>query len=282
MFRWLSGRGATRRQVERRLALISDADWQLALGRHSFLAGLSAREEAALRQRTAWLLASKTFSAARGMVLTDDIMLSIGIQAALPILELDPVLYEGWTEIVLYPGGFVIPRNDVDDSGVVHEYMQEASGEAWEGGPVILSWEDARPDMPDKANVVIHEFAHKLDLHAGDADGMPSLTAHPQLSARHWQAVLHDSFDRFNAALTAIEDAIPHHVDPESEAAAPWFDQLPLDPYAATDTAEFFAVSTESFFVHPVPLAQGLPDWYALLAQYFRQDPLARQWQRAI
>ncbi|HUH58887.1 MAG TPA: M90 family metallopeptidase [Candidimonas sp.] len=277
MFRWLSGRGATRRQVERQLALISDTDWQRALASHFFLAGLSPREHASLRDRTAWLLASKTFSAARGMVVTDEIMLSIAIQAALPILELDPVLYEGWTEIVLYPGGFVIPRNDVDDSGVVHEYMQEASGEAWEGGPVILSWEDARPDMPDKTNVVIHEFAHKLDLHAGGADGMPSLAAHPRLSPRHWQDVLHESFEWFNAELMAVEDAIPRHVDPESEAAAPWFDRLPLDPYAATDTAEFFAVSTESFFVHPQPLAHGLPDWYALLAQYYRQDPLARQ-----
>ena len=88
--------------------------------------------------------------------------------------------------------------------------------------------------------------------------------------------MLDESFSRFNGALAAVEAAIPRDVDPESDEAAPWYKALPLDPYAATDEAEFFAVSSEAFFVHPEPLARLLPDWHGLLKQYYRQDPLRR------
>ena len=278
MFRWLTARGATRRRVEMTSARIGDAQWRDALRRHPFLVGLTPDEQQALRQRTAWLLASKSFNGAQGLQVTDAMMLSIAVQAALPILALDPGLYAGWHEIIVYPGGFLIPRSDVDDSGVVHEYLQPASGEAWEGGPVILSWEDVdQTDMGYADNVVIHEFAHKLDLHAGDADGVPYLGAHPHLRTQQWRKVLQASYESFNHALDQIEQAIPSHVDPESDAAAPWYEQLPLDPYAATDEAEFFAVSSEAFFVDPEPLARSLPQWYGLLAGYYRQDPLQRQ-----
>ncbi len=255
MFRWLAGRGASPRETARELARIPDSAWLEALGAHHFLSGLSAEESAALRQRVAWLLASKSFTGVHGLVISDQIRLSIAVQAALPVLHLDLAVYEGWTEIVVYPGGFLIPRTDVDENGVVHEYVQEASGEAWEGGPVILSWEDSSGGLADGTNVVIHEFAHKLDLYAG---------------------VLDDAFDRFERALTLVEEAIPADVDPESQEGAAWFDTLPLDPYAATDKAEFFAVSSEAFFVDPAPLASALPEWYGLLALYYRQDTVLR------
>jgi Mlc titration factor MtfA (ptsG expression regulator) len=276
MLRWLLGRGASPRQVARELALIDADAWRHAVACHAFLTGLTAEDDEALRQRAAWLLASKTFSGAQGLQLSDDIMLSIAIQAALPILKLDPVLYEGWTEVIVYPGGFLIPRNDVDESGVVHEYIQEASGEAWEGGPLILSWEDAAPGGSPGMNVVIHEFAHKIDLYAGSGDGMPGLSAHPDIRPAYWGRVLDESFERFNQALDAVEEAIPKDVDPESEEATAWYGSLPLDPYAATDTGEFFAVSTEAFFIAPGPLARSLPEWYELLVRYYRQDPLRR------
>ncbi|SRR5690606_10319143 len=275
MFRWLAGRGASKRQVERQLAEIADDDWRTAWNDLHFLRGLTAEDNEALRLRAAWLLASKSFSGAGGLELTDRIMLSIASQAALPILNLDPALYEGWTEIIVYPGGFLIPRADTDDSGVVHEYIMEASGEAWDGGPVILSWEPMMAGVDD-TNVVIHEFAHKLDLYSGDADGIPSLHAHPELTPRDWRRVLKESYERFCTALDSLEAAIPSDIDPESHEADPWYGRLPLDPYAATDEAEFFAVSSETFFVSPHRLQRGLPDWYALLARYYRQDPLGR------
>lgn len=276
LFRWLAGRGAPRKDIERQLQLLTPELWQQALLAHDFLRGLSADENEALRRRTAWLLASKSFSGAQGLQVSFHMQLSIALQAALPVLHLDPRLYEGWTEIIVYPAGFLIPRTEVDDAGVVHEYIEEASGEAWEGGPIVLSWEDARPMGQPGVNVVIHEFVHKLDLHSGDAQGIPSLAAHPELSVALWTRVLHESWQHFEQALTQAEDAIPHNVDPESDEAAHWFQHLPLDPYAATDTAEFFAVSAEAFFIDPRGLAHWYPQWYGLLSTYFRQDPLTR------
>jgi len=278
MFRWLKGRGAAAPAVAEMQARIAPELWRDVLQAYPFLTPLSPDEADLLQTRAAWLLASKTMNGARGQDLSDFMRLSIAAQAALPILNLSPTLYEGWEEIIVYPEGFTIPRVHQDDAGVIHEYDEPAAGEAWEGGPVILSWADTLPG--DTAfNVIIHEFAHKLDLSAGDADGIPDLSAHPQLSPRIWRRILDDSLDQFTATLDAIESAIPSHIDPESDDASPWYNQLPLDPYAATDEAEFFAVSSEHFFVDPGPLAHALPDWYALLRAYYRQDPLARTLQ---
>jgi len=283
MLRWLLGKGARPARVERELAAIDPDQWTSTVARHRFLAGLTAQEEESLRRRVAWLIASKGFSGAHDLLVTDEMMLSIAMQAALPIVNLDPAVYEGWTEIIVYPGGFLIPRTDVDESGVVHHYVEEAAGEAWEGGPVILSWEDCGPGLDTDINVVIHEFAHKLDLYQGDADGIPWLAQHgPGLTPRFWKRVLDASYEDFCDRLDQVEVAIPADVDPDSDAAAPWYQTLPLDPYAATDLAEFFAVSTEVFFVNPAPLAGAYPDWYALLTQYYRQDPLLRLGARPI
>src|SRR5690606_38342876 len=170
-------------------------------------------------RKAAWLLASKSFNGAHGMDVTDSMMLSIAAQASLPILALDTAWYEGWTEIILYPGDFLIPRTEVEESGVVHEYMQEASGESWDGGPVILSWEAASlsGDSPG-VNVVIHEFAHKLDCRNGEANGMPHLGG-SNIRSTHWQRVLDASFNAFEQALATVENAIPHNIDSESPQA---------------------------------------------------------------
>jgi Mlc titration factor MtfA (ptsG expression regulator) len=285
MFRWLTGRGARDADVAHMDARITPAQWQWVLDTHTFLQALSDDDKVQLRTRVAWFLASKTINGAADFDVTDEIRLSIAAQACLPILHLEPSRYEGWHEVIVYPGGFLIPRAEVDDDGVVHEYVQEAAGEAWEGGPLILSWEDADPmqeaDAGPAFNVVIHEFAHKLDLADGSgADGMPGLHAHPDISPRVWMRVLEDSYDAFCAQLEAVEDAIPADVDPESTDADAWYGSLPLDPYAATDLAEFFAVSSESFFVHPEPLADALPEWYGLLKAFYRQDTVTRRQPR--
>ncbi|WP_233235514.1 zinc-dependent peptidase [Bordetella sp. LUAb4] len=275
MFRWLKGRGARDAQVDEVRARIPMELWEQVLDAFPFLYPLTQEEQAALLDRTAWVLASKTMNGAGGLALTDFMRLCIAAQAALPILNLEPALYEGWDEIIVYPGGFVIPRQREDADGVVHEYEEDAAGEAWDGGPVLISWEDARL-AAGGYNVVIHEFAHKLDLLTGAADGVPNLAGRRDVDGRAWRGVLERSLDQFSAALEAVEAAIPPDVDPEGPDADQWYGQLPLDPYAATDEAEFFAVSSESFFADPGPLADAMPDWYALLRAYYRQDPLAR------
>lgn len=275
MLRWLKGRGARPADVARMQARIAPDLWRQVLDARPFLAALNADETAQLQTRSAWLLASKTIDGARDLEVTDFMRLSIAAQASLPILNLTPALYEGWDEIIVYPAGFHIPRQHQDEDGVVHEYLEEAVGEAWDGGPIVLSWEDARLSEGG-FNVVIHEFAHKLDLQSGHADGMPSLAAHGDLRPRDWRRILDDSLERFIAAVNAVQAAIPRHLDPDSAQADAWYGQLPLDPYAATDEAEFFAVSSEHFFIDPRPLAEALPEWFGLLRAYYRQDTLRR------
>lgn len=276
MLRWLTGRDARNRAFTQALDALDARVWPSLLAQHAFLAGLDAQETETLRQHTAWILANKDFHGAHDLRVTPDMRRSIAVQAALPILGLDTSLYRGWTQIVVYPGGFLVQRTETDEAGVVHEYEQASAGESWEGGPVILSWEDARAGTDAQANVVIHEFAHKLDQRNGGADGMPGLHAHRDLDPRQWRAILDQAFDDFNDWLDEIEALIPPDVDPESDAAAGWYAELPLDPYAAQDPAEFFAVSSESFFIAPWAMAAAWPDWYQLLARYYRQDPLRR------
>lgn len=278
MLRWLKGLGAKPAAVAQMQARIPADLWLGVLARHHFLAALAPHEAQALQSQVAWLLASKTMNGAHGLELSNAMRLSIAAQACLPILNLSPALYEGWDEIIVYPDGFTVQRELEDEDGVLHDVQEEVMGEAWEGGPVILSWQEAHiPSLRSAAcNVVIHEFAHKLDQQSGLADGMPGLSAHPQLDAPTWYRVLNDSLDSFTNAVETVEMAIPNDVDPESDAAQTWFASLPLDPYAATDAAEFFAVSSEQFFVDPEPLAQAFPDWYALLEIYYGQNTLQR------
>ena len=112
VFRWLAGRGARQKQIDQQMSALTPNVWRRAVKAHPFLRGLSVGDSEALRQRTAWILASKVFTGVHGLHLTFDMQLSIALQAALPVMNLDVRLYEGWTEIIVYPGGFLIPRTE--------------------------------------------------------------------------------------------------------------------------------------------------------------------------
>ncbi|MCX7901474.1 MAG: zinc-dependent peptidase [Burkholderiaceae bacterium] len=268
------------RRLARAPVAIDDSAWHAALQAVPFLARFSEAEYERLRALVSRFLATKEMAGAGGLELTAAIQLHIAIQACVPVLELGLHWYRGWTSIVVYPAQFTVPRRRTDDIGVVHEYEETLSGEAWEGGPLIVSWDDAARAgrAPSPYSVVIHEFAHKLDMLDGDADGCPPFDPklHVGMSRAAWQETLHDAFARFSAELDLIEAELPPHIDPESEAADPYYAHLPLDAYAAQSPAEFFAVSSEAFFVDAARLQLAFPDWYALLARFFRQDPLAR------
>jgi Mlc titration factor MtfA (ptsG expression regulator) len=259
---------------------IPDELWSATLASLPCLARLSAEECGRLRELASHLLAEKEMSTAGDLELTAAMQVNIAVQACLPILNLGLDWYRGWSSIVVYPGEFLVPRRVADDDGVVHEYVEPITGEAWEGGPLLLSWEDAQRNSTDSGaaySVVIHEFVHKIDLLDGDADGVPlfSRELHPGLDAARWTAALDDTFERFLCELDLIESELPEGVDPDSEEADRYYAHLPFDPYAAHDEAEFFAVTSEAFFVEPESLQRAFPEWYALLASFFRQDPLA-------
>lgn len=253
--------------------------WNETLAAYPFLARLAPEARDRLLVLARELLASKQMAGAGGLELTAAMQVAIAAQACLPVLALGLEWYRGWSSIVVYPGEFIVPRRLTDDAGVVHEYEEPISGEAWEGGPLLLSWADAQATASPTGSaysVVIHEFAHKLDLLDGEADGVPPFSAklHAGLDPRHWRATLDDAYWRFVAELEMVERELPADVDPDSPEADSYYAHLPLDAYAAQEPGEFFAVSAEAFFVAPEVLQRAFPQWYALLAAFFGQDPL--------
>jgi Mlc titration factor MtfA (ptsG expression regulator) len=150
------------------------------------------------------------------------------------------------------------------------------AGEAWLGGPVILSYEDVvQPGNPHDAvaghNVVIHEFAHKLDMRNGGANGFPPL--HKGMSAAAWKQVFMAAYLDF-CRRTDAADALARR---DGGAA---LDRLPIDPYASENPAEFFAVISEAFFEIPENVRDAYPQVYRQLVLFYRQDPLARRTAR--
>lgn len=236
---------------------IPDALWAEAVAAAPLVRGMNPEELARLRELATLFLHEKQMTGAGGLVLTDAMRLAIAIQACVPILNLGPDYYRGWVEVVVYPDEFVPEFEYVDEDGLVHHVREVRSGEAWLGGPVILSWHDAAGDhgVPGY-NVVIHELAHKLDMLNGDTDGFPPL--HPDMSARTWSAVMSAAYEDFR-----------RRVDGGEETA--------IDPYAAESPGEFFAVLSETFFELPHELKALYPAVYEQLARFYRQDPAARQ-----
>lgn len=237
---------------------IPDALWAEVEAPLWFLDHLQTDERAELRRLAREFIATRQWTGAQGLQLTARIQLAIAVQACLPILKLGLDWYSGWVGLVVYPGDFIIPRQVMDGAGVVHEFDDQVMGEAWYGGPVLISWfED--PQDTDGVNVVIHEFAHKLDMKNGDADGMPPL--HEGMSRKRWAAVMSAAFEDFR-----------RRVDSGEETA--------IDPYAAELPTEFFAVTSEVFFEDPNLLRQEYPEVYEQLRQFYRQDPADIAWSR--
>ena len=215
-------------------------------------------EERRLKDFAVLFLAEKQLTPVHGLSLSEDDRVEIALQACLPVLELGLDWYDGWVGIVVHPADFHVKRSETGEDGVVHEWNDELAGESWPGGPVVLSWEaldDAGSVAEGGANVVIHEFAHKLDMMAGEADGVPP---QPSREARErWIEVFDAEFDRFCKSIEAGRETF-------------------LDPYAAEHEAEFFAVASEAFFESPHALGRDFPQLYDLFVGFYKQDPAKR------
>ena len=199
------------------------------------------------------------------------------------MLNLTLDLYRDLAGIIVYPGSFIIPQSEIDEAGVLQEWQEAVSGEAVAaGGAVILSWEDVADDLAPGYNVVIHEFAHKIDMDNGAPNGCPPFLHkfHTGIRASHWQKTFAAAYADFTARVDTLDRLLPEDFDDTIPAHAAryatLFGELPLDPYAARHPAEFFAVASEAFFVLPEPLADNYPEIYKLLHLYYRQDPLGR------
>jgi Mlc titration factor MtfA (ptsG expression regulator) len=224
---------------------VDDVLWRRATARLGFLP-----KNARLKDLVVLFLAEKEFAGAHGIEVTDAMRVAIAAQACLPILELGLDWYRGWHGVVVYPGDFRVHRTEVDEHGVTHEWEDELAGEAFPGGPVVLSWDALAHDPA--MNVVIHEFTHKLDMLNGAADGLPPL--HPGMDPRAWTAAFAAAYQGFCDALERGRDT--------------W-----LDPYAAEHPSEFFAVVSEAFFTDAAETRRRYPQVYDQLRLFYRQNP---------
>ena len=266
MFGWLGKRDGDEPQP------IDPGLWESATQPYLFMRGLPAGDDERLRNLAAGFLARKQFSGTHGLELTPFMRVQVAAQACILVLELGLAMFDGWSEIIVYPGQVAPEREVVDEAGVVHLVNDPMAGDAWLGGPVILSYEDVALTSDEEArvagyNVVIHEFAHKLDMLNGDPNGFPPL--HEGMSPAAWRDAFRDAYGDFCRRVDEA-DALA-----ERDGGAA-LDALPIDPYAAENPSEFFAVVSEAFFETPEWLQPAYPAVYGQLRLFYRQDPLAR------
>lgn len=205
---------------------------------------------------TAVFLGEKTFVGCRGLEVTPDMRLLIAAQACLLVLGRNGHCYDRLRSVLVYPSQFVAPESWQDEHGVVTEEESVLAGQAWDVSRILLSWEDvAHPGRRGEPyNVVTHEFAHYLDHEADGTDGAPAFAT---AAERHqWRQLLQQE-------LSALREALERGEEPY------------LDPYAAEDPAEFFAVVSEVFFAEPRELARRHPALYRGLVTCYRLDPAA-------
>jgi Mlc titration factor MtfA (ptsG expression regulator) len=248
-----------RRERVLRQTQIDDAVWNTALEDYNFTRVLNADERVRLKQWVILFLAEKPINGAGDLNIDNGARLAIAIQACMLILNLDLDWYKSWTEVIIYPGEFVARHEEIDEAGVVHVVEEPMSGESWEHGTVVLSWADVQQagqaGNDGAYNVVMHEFAHQMDMLNGDANGFPPL--HKDMNREQWAKAFSAAYEHFCNRVDAWEDTV-------------------IDEYASENPAEFFAVISEAFFETPLVIQEAYPDVYAQLALFYRQDTAAR------
>lgn len=266
----------------RRPPELPDALWSAVLADLPFVASRNPTELNRLRDLCGHFLADKEFHGAHGLNVTDTMALSMAVQACLPLLGMclpgghpprrpcDLLDWYGdFVGIVVQPGAVLARREVRDASGVVHQYTEALAGEAMDGGPLMLSWEDvaAAGEVAERGhNLVIHEFVHKIDMHdiaLGDQPGgSPPLPrgflghARGAEASAHWQRVMREAFARFTEAVSLAE---------RFGGETPW-----LDDYAAHSPAEFFAVTCEAYFVSRERFGTEFPELVPLYDGLFQ------------
>jgi Mlc titration factor MtfA (ptsG expression regulator) len=239
--------------------------WQAVLDRLPMYTRLPDADRHELRTLVSIFLSEKRFEGCAGLEITDEIRVTIAAQACVLLLRRQTDIYPKLTSILVYPATYVATFKRPGPGGIVTEGAMPHAGESWNGlysaasgGPIVLSWRDVRRGAAcasDGNNVVFHEFAHQLDSEDGEVNGAPVLDDRSHYIA--WARVLGEKFTSLHQDLAKGDPA--------------W-----INPYAATNPAEFFAVLTEFFFERPRTLLARHPLLYAQLASFYKQDPA--QW----
>lgn len=249
--------GFFRRRSRKRLRAtpLPSAHWSIIDRRVPLVRTLSEADRAELGAIIQVLLHEKNFEGCAGLVMTDEIRLTIAAQAALLLLHRNTDYYPTLKSILVYPRAYFATAQRRNPDGTITEGPEGRLGESWFRGSLVLSWDDVLrggADPSDGHNVVLHEFAHQLDGEHTGMDGAPLLSGPARY--REWAKVLGAEYTRL------IEDLHRGHA-------------TLLDPYASTSPPEFFAVATEFFFERPRDMRARHPDLYAQLAAFYKQDP---------
>ena len=211
-----------------------------------------------LHQRIARFVASTRFEGCNGLELTEEMILTVAAQACVLVLKREGDPYPELSTVYLYPTTFSSIQKRQDALGIVTEGVVHRLGESWSSGSVVLAWDSVAHgarNMGDARNVTFHEFAHQLDHEDGDTDGAPRLSGRE--AYRSWARVLGESYGELRDLIEAGKRCV-------------------LDPYGATEPAEFFAVVTETFFEKPRQLFKKYPELYSELEGFYQVNP--REW----
>jgi Mlc titration factor MtfA (ptsG expression regulator) len=209
-------------------------------------------DQAELQGHIQIFLAEKNFEGCGGLQITDEIKLTIAAQACLLLLHRRTDYYPGLSAILVYPTAYIAERSRHLGDGVVIESQEVRLGESWHRGSVVLSWEDIKRKTKNAQNIVLHEFAHQIDISGGKGDSSPVLQE--QSSFHTWAASLQENYEKLCSDIEADRPTV-------------------LSEYGATDPAEFFAVATEAFFENPLKLKQHHTVLYDELKKFYQQDP---------
>ena len=233
-------------------------EWDAILARHFPMdARLPEADRAELRRRIQIFIAEKHFEGLGGLEMSDEIRVTIAAQACLLLLHRGETDYPGLLSILVYPTAYEADSVTRGGGGIVTEERQVRLGESWHSGAVVLSWDDVlvgAADWHDGHNVVLHEFAHQLDMETNVADGAPLLPRRSMYVA--WARVLGTEYEHLQRDVARRHRSV-------------------MDAYGATNPAEFFAVATETFFEKPLRLREKHPELYEQLKEFYRQDPAA-------
>lgn len=201
-----------------------------------------------LHQDIQVFLAEKSFEACGGLVMTDEIRVTVAAQACLLLLNRGGPCYPRLRSVLVYPSTYV--------AGDKQGERSVRLGESWGRGVVVLSWSNVKQgafNFGDGHNVTMHEFAHQLDQEDGAADGAPILERRSAYSS--WAKVFSREFARLQRKARKRKRSV-------------------LDAYGAGNPAEFFAVASESFFEKPVQLQKKHRELYDELRDYYKVDPI--------
>ena len=214
-----------------------------------------------LHERIAGFIASTRFEGCGGLELTEEMILSVAAQACLLVIHREGTPYPELRNVYLYPSTFSSVQKRRDAMGVVTEGEVHRLGESWDSGTVILAWDSVDSgarNIFDAHNVTFHEFAHQLDHENGSTDGAPTLPSRE--AYRSWARVFRENYADFHQLLEHGKRSV-------------------IDPYGATNPAEFFAVATETFFEKPRQLHHRRPELYEALKAFYGLDP--QEWFHA-